>query len=64
MGDEEKKVPYNHRLLAAVDSSIAAGRDFVVGRGWSPLVHVGLSPFCVFDFQLARVLLRSCRAFR
>jgi len=44
MGDEEKKTPYSYRFLAAVDSSIAAGRDFVVGRGWSPLVHVGFAP--------------------
>jgi cyclopropane-fatty-acyl-phospholipid synthase len=42
MGDENKKTSYNYRILAAVDSSIAAGRDFVVGRGWTPLVNVGL----------------------
>jgi hypothetical protein len=44
MDDENnKKTPYNYRLLAAVDQSIAASRDFVVGRGWSPLVNVGMS---------------------
>jgi hypothetical protein len=42
MGDEkDSKVTYNYRLLAALDSSIAAGKDFVVGRGWAPLVNVG-----------------------
>jgi hypothetical protein len=49
MGDDEKKTSYNYRLLAAVDSSIAAGRDFVVGRGWSPLVHVGRHP--IFEVE-------------
>jgi hypothetical protein len=42
MSDEKDLKAYNHRLLAALDSSIAAGRDFVVGRGWSPLVNVGM----------------------
>ena len=41
MSQDEKKISYNYRLLAAVDSSIAAGRDFIVGRGWSPLVNIG-----------------------
>lgn len=41
MSNDEKKTPYNYRFLAALDSSIAAGKDFVVGRGWSPLVNVG-----------------------
>lgn len=50
MGDEDKKTPYNYRLLAAVDSSIAAGRDFVVGRGWSPLVHMGLFPIVHYAY--------------
>jgi len=39
--EDDKKTPYNYRILAAVDQSIAAGRDFVVGRGWGPLVNVG-----------------------
>jgi hypothetical protein len=42
MDGEDKKTPYNYKLLAAIDSSIAAGKDFVVGRGWSPLVNIGL----------------------
>ena len=41
-GDNNKKTPYSHRFLAAIDSSIAASKDFVVGRGWSPLVNIGL----------------------
>lgn len=41
--DNNKKTPYNYRILAAVDQSIAASRDFVVGRGWSPLVNVGMT---------------------
>lgn len=44
MGQEEKKISYNYRLLAAVDSSIAAGKDFIVGRGWSPLINLGQFP--------------------
>ena len=47
MDDENnKKTPYNYRILAGVDRSIAAGRDFVVGRGWAPLVNVGICRNC------------------
>lgn len=38
---DQKKVPYSHRILAAIDSSIAAGNDFIVGQGWRPLVNIG-----------------------
>jgi len=39
---EKKKTSYSYRLLAAIDSSIASGKNFVVGRGWSPIVNIGL----------------------
>jgi hypothetical protein len=41
MGDEEKKISYDYRILAAIDASINAGKDYVIGRGWSPLVQLG-----------------------
>ena len=37
------KTSYNYRLLAAVDASINAGKDFLIGKGWLPLVQVGIS---------------------
>ena len=42
MSDEEK-TSYNYRILAALDASINAGKDFVIGKGWSPLVQLGTS---------------------
>jgi hypothetical protein len=41
MSDEEKKISYDYRILAAIDASINAGKDYVIGRGWSPLVQLG-----------------------
>jgi len=42
MSDEEK-TSYNYRILAALDASINASKDFVIGKGWSPLVQLGTS---------------------
>jgi len=42
MSDEEK-ASYSYRILAALDASINAGKDFVIGKGWSPLVQLGIS---------------------
>ena len=39
--DMEKKTSYRYRLLAAIDSSLAAGKEFAVGRSWGPLVNLG-----------------------
>jgi hypothetical protein len=56
--DTDSKAAYNYRLLAALDSSIAAGKDFVVGRGWAPLVNVGGTLISVLLMQRGRVLSR------
>jgi cyclopropane-fatty-acyl-phospholipid synthase len=52
--ENDKKTSYNYRILAAVDQSIAAGRDFVVGRGWAPLVNVGICRNCEMWLKVAR----------
>ena len=55
--DSEKKTSYNYQLLAAVDQSIAAARDFVVGKGWAPLANVGIAELRnVANRQRERVL--------
>jgi len=60
--DSEKKTSYNYRLLAAVDQSVAAGRDFVVGKGWAPLVNVGLAELRnVANRQRERLLCLLCQ---
>jgi hypothetical protein len=41
MGDEEKKISYDYRILAAIDATINVGKDYVICRGWSPLVQLG-----------------------
>ena len=42
MADEEKKTSYDYRILAAIDAYINAGKDYVIGRGWPPLVQLGI----------------------
>jgi len=40
--DMEKKTSHRYCLLSAIDGSTTAGKKLALGRGWQPLVYLGI----------------------
>ena len=40
--DMEKKTSHRYCLLSAIDGSTTAGKKLAIGRGWQPLVYLGI----------------------